>query len=395
MHLDPLIPTLVAAAFVVLAVGLLFSRLRQPQVIAYLLAGVAIGPDGIGIISDPQVVQRLGDAGVVLLLFFLGMEISLPRLLSNWRVPVLGTLIQIAASVGVVIGVGQWLGWPLARSVLLGFVISLSSTAVVIRMLHDFAETDTSVGHDVVGVLLVQDLALVPMLIVIGHMGGVPGAGGDIVLQIAGALGLAGLLLFLARGSQLRIPFATALRRDHELQVFAAFAVCFGMATATALLGLSSAVGAFVGGILVASARETDWVRRVLEPFHVLLVAFFFVSIGMLVDLQFVRDAFGVVLLLTALAVVTNTAINAAIFRFLGRSWPNSVYGGALLSQIGEFSFVLAAVGLAAQVINEYAYQATIAVIAMTMLVTPAYVVAMRRVRTRVASRVREPGSTS
>jgi CPA2 family monovalent cation:H+ antiporter-2 len=386
MHLDPLIPALVAAAFVVLAVGLLFGRLGQPQVVAYLLAGIAIGPHGLGIISDVQVVQRLGDAGVVLLLFFLGLEISLPRLLSNWRVPVLGTLIQILASVGVVIAVGEWLGWPLARSVLLGFVISLSSTAVVIRMLQKSGETDTPVGHDVVGVLLVQDLALVPMLIVIGHMGGIPGAGGDIFLQIAGALGLAGLFLFLARGSQLRIPFAMALRRDHELQVFAAFAVCFGMATATALLKLSSAVGAFVGGILVANARETDWVRRSLEPFHVLLVAFFFVSIGMLVDLQFIRDNLGVVLLLAALAVVTNTVINTVIFRSLGRSWRNSLYGGALLSQIGEFSFVLAAVGLAARVISDYAYQATIAVIALTMLVTPAYIVAMGRLRGRPVS---------
>jgi CPA2 family monovalent cation:H+ antiporter-2 len=177
-----------------------------------------------------------------------------------------------------------------------------------------------------------------------------------------------------------------ALRRDHELQVFAAFAVCFGMATATALLKLSSAVGAFVGGILVANARETDWVRRSLEPFHVLLVAFFFVSIGMLVDLQFIRDNLGVVLLLAALAVVTNTVINTVIFRSLGRSWRNSLYGGALLSQIGEFSFVLAAVGLAARVISDYAYQATIAVIALTMLVTPAYIVAMGRLRGRPVS---------
>lgn len=381
MHLDPLIPALVAAAFVVLAVGLLFSRLRQPQVVAYLLAGIAIGPHGLGIISDLQVVQRLGDAGVVLLLFFLGLEISLPRLLSNWRVPVLGTLIQILASVGVVIAVGEWLGWPLSRSVLLGCVISLSSTAVVIRMLQNSGEMDTPVGHDVVGVLLVQDLAIVPMLIVIGYMSGSSGVGGNAALQIAGALGLGALLVYLARGSQLRIPFAAALRGDHELQVFAAFAVCFGMATATALLGLSSAVGAFVGGILVASARETNWVRRSLEPFHVLLVAFFFVSIGMLVDLRFIRGNLGVVLLLAALAVVTNTVINAVIFRSLGRSWRNSMYGGALLSQIGEFSFVLAAVGLAARVISEYAYQATIAVIALSMLVTPAYVIAMRRLR--------------
>jgi CPA2 family monovalent cation:H+ antiporter-2 len=132
MHLDPLIPSLVGTAFAVLLIGLLLRRLGQPQIIAYLAVGVAIGPHGLGLISDIHTVQRLGDAGVILLLFFVGMEISLPHLVANWRIPILGTSVQIAASVGAVIAVGAWLDWPISRSILLGFVTSLSSTAIVI-----------------------------------------------------------------------------------------------------------------------------------------------------------------------------------------------------------------------------------------------------------------------
>jgi CPA2 family monovalent cation:H+ antiporter-2 len=381
MHLDPLIPALVGTAFAVLLIGLLLRRLGQPQIIAYLAVGVAIGPHGLGWISDIHTVQRLGDAGVILLLFFVGMEISLPHLVANWRIPIVGTLVQIIASVGAVIAVGTWLNWPTSRSVLLGFVTSLSSTAIVIRLLQDSGEADTAVGRDVVGVLLAQDLALIPMLIVIAHLSGAATGTANLTLQIVGALGLGALLVYIARGGTVRFPLISSLRGDHEFQVFAAFAVCFGLAFLTGAVGLSTAVGAFVGGILVAAARETQWIRDVLEPFRVLLVAFFFVSIGMLLDLRFVSANIGVVVLLVSIALITNTLINSTIFRVLGRSWHDSWYGGALLAQIGEFSFVLAAVGLTARVISDFAYQVAIAVIALTMVASPGWIVAVRHLR--------------
>jgi CPA2 family monovalent cation:H+ antiporter-2 len=383
MHLDPLIPALVGTAFAVLLVGLIFRRLRQPQVIAYIAVGIAIGPHGLGWISDVHIAQRLGDTGVILLLFFVGMEISLPHLVANWRIPIIGTLVQIAASVGAVVAVGSWLDWPITRSVLLGFVTSLSSTAIVIRLLEDLGEADTHVGRDVVGVLLAQDLALVPMLIVIAHLSGSSTETANLTLQVVGTLGLGLLLVYIARGGSVRLPITSWVRADHEFQVFAAFAVCFGLAFLTAAFGLSTAVGAFVGGILVAAARETQWIRETLEPFRILLVAFFFVSIGMLLDLRFVAANTVTILLLVSIALTTNTLINGIIFRVLGRSWHDSWYGGVLLAQIGEFSFVLAAVGLTAQVITHFAYQAAIAVIALTMVLSPGWIVAVRHLGAR------------
>ena len=216
-----------------------------------------------------------------------------------------------------------------------------------------------------------QDLALIPMLIVLGFLGGEPPSGKELSLQAAGGAALLALLAFLARRERISLPFGRLLRQDHELQVFSALALCFGFATLTGLLGLSTAVGAFVAGILVASTRETEWVHKSLEPFRVVLVALFFVSVGMLIDLQFLATHWKTMLLLVLAVFLTNWLINAGILRTLGRPWRHSLYVGALLAQLGEFSFVLAAVGRQTGIIEDFGYQLTIGLIAVTLLLSP------------------------
>jgi CPA2 family monovalent cation:H+ antiporter-2 len=291
----------------------------------------------------------------------------------------LGTLFQILVSVGCTWLIGLAFDWPLPRSILLGFVISLGSTAVVLKVLQERQELDTEVGQDVTGVLLVQDLALVPMLIIINLLGGEAPGPSEVALQIVGGLGLVGLIAWLTIKGTFRLPFARLLRGDPELEVFAAFLLCFGLALVTGLLGLSAAVGAFVAGIVVTAARETHWVHERLESFRVVFVALFFVSVGMLVDLAYVGENWGVILLLVLAAMLTNTFINAGVMRVLGLTWRRSLYAGALLSQIGEFSFVLAAVGLQSGMITTVGYQTAVAVIALTLLVSPFWFSAAKR----------------
>ena len=378
MHLDPILPRIVAAVFVLLLLGLGLRRFRQPHVIVYLLAGVALGPDGLGLFTDKVALSRVGDLGVVLLLFFVGMEVSVRRLLQSWRVSVVGTLLQILASVGCVAMIGWLRDWSLARIVLLGFAISLSSTAVVVSLLRAKNEMDSAAGRDALGILLLQDLALVPMLILLGLLGGEAPTGQELSLQAVGVAGLFMLFIWLARRETFSLPLGKLLRGDHELQVFSALALCFGFATLTGILGLSTAVGAFVAGILVGTARETEWVHRSLEPFRVVLVALFFVSVGMLIDLSFLGRHFRTMALLVVAVFLTNWLINAGILRALGRPLRQSLYVGALLAQVGEFSFVLAAVGRQAGIIEEFAYQVTIGLIALTLLLSP-LVVALSR----------------
>lgn len=374
MHLDPVMPYLVGAALTIVLVGLLSRRLRQPSVVGYLLTGVALGPHGFAFISDLTTLSHLGSLGVVLLLFFVGMEISPRRLIGNWKVAVIGTLLQILFSVGLVWILGHFADWPLSRTLLIGFVISLSSTAVVLKILQDRGELESDTGQDVLGILLVQDLAIIPMLLLLGSFSGEASSLTQILLQGIGALLFIVLFALIVSRDSIRLPLSKVLNGDHELQVFAALAICFGLAFLSALLGLSTALGAFAAGMLIAAARETSWVHHNIEPFRVVFVALFFVSIGMLVDLAFFTAHWQQILLLLTAVLLTNTFINAAIMHLLGDSWRDSFYSGALLAQIGEFSFVLAAIGIQNGIISDYGYQLTIATIALSLLVSPAWI---------------------
>ena len=183
MHMDPMLPRLVAALLLVVGLAVGLRRSGTPTLVVYLLADVALGPEGAGVLEDRAMLGRVGEFGVIFLLFFVGMEMSLPRLLAGWKVALGGTALQIAASVGAVMLLGLWLDWPIGRSVLLGFVISVSSTAVVLRLLQDRKELESEVGQDVLGVLLAQDLAIVPMLMIIALLAGERPHVGQILLQ--------------------------------------------------------------------------------------------------------------------------------------------------------------------------------------------------------------------
>ncbi len=380
MHLDPSLPILVSVLFGILVIGFTLRRFHQPHVVGYLVAGILLGPYVFSVVEDKELIGRLGAIGVVLLLFFIGMEVSPKRLISSWRVAVIGTLFQILVSILCVWLLGEWLGWPVNRSILMGFVISLSSTAVVLKILQEWGELDTDVGQDVLGVLLVQDLAIIPMLIVIGLLGGDTPSLLTVSMQIGGGAFMIFFMGWLFVKESVHLPLAKWLKNDHEMQVFAALMICFGFALITGLLELSTALGAFAAGMLISSARETQWVHQSLEPFRVVFVALFFVSIGMLVDINFIIEHWFQITTMVAAVFLTNTFINAGIIRMLDDSWSDSLYAGALLSQIGEFSFVLAAVGLQAGIINQYGYQMAIAVIAISLLLSPSWITFIKKI---------------
>jgi len=374
MHYDPVLLQFTGALLVILATALLSRLLRQPHVVGYIVAGVLLGPSGLDFFRQYELVARMGEIGVVLLLFFVGMETTPRQLLAGWRITFLGTSIQIASSVGLMLAVGAWLDWPVGRSVLMGFVISLSSTAVVLNYLRATHRARTKLGQDTLGVLLAQDLALIPMLLVTGWLAG-RGADGDVLaVQAAGGILAFALLAWMAAGRVVRLPLSRHLRRDRELQVFLAFGLCLGFALLFGLFQLSSALGAFLAGMLVGAARETNWVHPRLEPFRVMFVALFFVSVGLLVDVPFVRDNFLLVGGVTLAVFCGNTLINTAIFRGLGDSWTYSFFAGAHLAQIGEFSFVLAAAGAAQGLLPAFTYKLVISVIALTLVLSPAWI---------------------
>ena len=379
MHLDPLLPVLVAILGVVFIIGLILHLVKQPQVIGYILAGIAIGPFGLAIFTDIDFASRLGSFGVVLLLFFVGMEIAPKQLLAGWRVAVIGTFIQVILSIFMILPLGLFLDWPLERVVLLGFVVSLSSTTVIIKLLRDTGELEQKEGQDILGILLVQDLIIIPMLIIIGLFGGTTPSWEELSIQLIGAVLIVAMLIWALTRDSFHLPFSSLLKGDKELQVFSALLICMGLSLLTGLANLSTALGAFAAGILVTAARETQWVHHALEPFRVIFIALFFVSVGLLVDVTFVISHIIQVTLLVLVVLVSNTLLNGFILRVLGYHWRESFYAGAILAQIGEFSFVLAAVGLSSGIISDIAYQYTIAVIALSLLISPFWIWLARR----------------
>ncbi len=379
MHYDPFMLKIVGAVLGILAVALVSRVLRQPHVIGYLAAGVVLGPHGLAVVSDQNTLARVGDFGVLLLLFFVGMETNPRELLARWRITFVGTAAQIALSLGVMFGVGVWLHWQMPRIVLMGFVISLSSTALVLNYLRETGQTDAKVGRDALGILLAQDLAVIVMLLVTDAMadGGIDGE--TLILQGVGSLLTIALVVWIVRGRGLRLPLAARFRADKELQIFLAFALCLTLAFLSEAFELSASLGAFVAGMLVAASRDTEWVADRMEPFRVLFLALFFVSVGLLVQLEFVFDHAVLLAAVTFAVLFGNTLINASIFRALGDPWRYSLYAGAHLAQIGEFSFVLAALGVRARLITNFEYQLTLSVIVATLMLSPAWIAIVGR----------------
>jgi monovalent cation:H+ antiporter-2, CPA2 family len=376
--IDPILIEFVAIAFVALSAGLIARYFKQPSIVAFILAGIVAGPYLLGIVHDIELITHLGDIGVVLLLFFIGMEISISELIKNWKITVLGTLLQIVISVASIWVLSIFLDWPMGRTILAGFVISLSSTAVILKILESKGLTHSKIGRDVLGILLFQDLMVVPMLIIISAMSGNVETS-QIALQIIGLVLLSGFMAWLSKQQNVRLPMSKHVENDAELQLLYIFVICFGFALATGLFQLSLALGAFFAGMLLGSTELKMWAHEGLHSFKVFFVALFFVSVGMLINPNFVLENIFVIGLLVLLVFVTNTFINAFIFWWFGRGWGYSIIAGAFLSQIGEFSFFLVSVGLLGGVITQFGYQLLVATIVITLLISPIWIAVVSR----------------
>ena len=377
---DPHLTVFVFLGLIIIGLILLLRYLRQPYVVAYILAGVLLGKHGFQVITNETLIAAMGNFGLIILLFFIGMEISLPDLLKKWKLATFGTAFQIFASVLMVGLIGYFFEWPLYRIIVLGFVISLSSSAVVIKLLQDNNEIQTTVGQNVISILLMQDILIVPMLLITNYLGGHQPSTQEIIGQLIGGTLIIGGIMWIIRKKEITLPFSDLIEADHELQVFIAFSICFGFALVTAILGLSAALGAFVAGIVVHAAKSTQWFHDSLHSFRVIFVALFFVSIGMLIDLNFLVENWKIIGLLILAVYLSNHFINAVVLHYFGRNWKNSLYGGALLAQIGELSFVIAASASLAGIISGFTYQMTIVVISLTLLISPFWISATKRI---------------
>lgn len=373
----PLIDELaVIAALCVLVTGVL-SRLRLPTVAGLLLAGALVGPFGLAWVRSQHAIETLAELGVVMLLFTIGLEFSLTRLKNIFKQIVVGGALQVVSTIVAATLVASLLGEPLGRSIFYGFVVALSSTAIVLRALSERREVDAPHGRFIVGALIFQDLCVVPMVLVVPLLGPPTGEGGRALL-IGTAL-LKAVLVVLATVIISRVVVPRVLgwvdaSRSREVFLLAVLGLCIGTAWLTSIAGLSLALGAFLGGMVVADTEYGHRAMGDILPLRDAFMSLFFVSLGMLFDVRvvFAQPVLVGLLLLAFLVAKGMLATLAAMaMRFPARvAW----LAGVGLAQFGEFGFVLARLGQSSGVVDQAGITPLLTAGVLSMFMTPVLV---------------------
>ncbi|MCS6812279.1 MAG: cation:proton antiporter [Cyanobacteria bacterium] len=354
--------------------GLVAALFRQPVLLGYLLGGIVVGPAGLGLIKELVQVETLAQLGVAFLLFALGVEFSLGELQKVRRIALGGGTLQIVLTIAITALVSLWIGWvtSAAQGVFLGAILSLSSTAVVLKSLMERHETETSHGQVMLGILIVQDLALGLMLAVLPALD-------QPIDQIGTALGWAvvrtGLFAAgaIAVGIWIVPPLLRFLARteSRELFLLGVVALCLSIALLTEYLGLSVEMGAFVAGLMISEVEYADQTLAYVEPIRDVCASLFFAAIGMLIDPLFLWNNLELILGLVALVLVGKFIIIAPLVTLFRYSWKTAIISGLGLAQIGEFSFVLASKGQALGLVSRRVYLLILGTTAVTLVVTP------------------------
>ncbi len=359
----------------VLAV-VVFRLLRLPPMLGYLLSGVIIGPHAFGLIPEVAETQHLAEFGVVFLMFSIGLEFSLPKLVTMKNVVFgLGTA-QVCTSMVIVMIVTWMIGIDWRVGLVLGGILALSSTAIVSKMLSERLELNTDHGRQIIGVLLFQDLAVVPFLIVIPALvNTIDSSGADLGVTIILALLKAGLVLglILFLGQRLMRPWfhLVARQKSSELFVLNVLLITLGLAWLTGIAGLSLALGAFLAGMLISETEYRHQVEDDIKPFRDILLGLFFVTIGMLLDIQSVLHNFLWVMLLLIALIAIKASLIAGLSHLFKSDSGAAVRTGLSLAQGGEFGFVLLAEANSLNIIDNATMQPVLAAIVLSMLIAP------------------------
>jgi CPA2 family monovalent cation:H+ antiporter-2 len=368
----PILRDLVILMAVSVPVTILFHRLGLPAIIGFLITGIIIGPYGTGLVTKVGAVDRLAQIGVVLLLFVVGLEFSMTRMFRLKKEGLLGGGLQVAATSAVALAISMLMGLPLPQSVMVGFITALSSTAIVLKLLADRGEVDTPHGNTSIGILLFQDLCVVPMIITLQAIAGAKEVS---FLSIANPLifaaaAIAGILT----ASYILVPrilHQVIKLRNREVFILTILLLCFGTAWLTSYVGLSLALGAFIAGLVISESEYSHQIVAEVLSFRDTFISLFFISVGMLVDLRYFIENLSALVALAGGIILLKILIVVGIGQILRYPLRLSIVVGMGLAQIGEFSFVLMKMGEDSGVLARDLYQTLLAASVLTMAVTP------------------------
>lgn len=371
MHAYPILTDLGVIFILAIFVLLVFHRLRLPVVVGYLITGVLCGPYGLGLIQSPGDVEVLAEVGVALLLFVIGMELSLSEL-KRLRFPVfVGGAAQVVLTMALFAGLALSIGVTPQRALLIGMLCSLSSTAIVLKLLADRAEENGPHGRVALSFLIFQDLAIVPMVLAVPMLAQAGEQHSSLWMLALKAVGVLATVYVLARWV---VPFLLARvvnTRSRELFLLTVFGLCLGLALLTSLAGMSLTLGAFLAGLILSESEYSLSALEGVLPFKEVFTSFFFVSVGMLLNISvFLENA--LIILAVAAGVILLKSLMATVAALLtGYPLRIALQAGICLGQIGEFAFVLAGAALTHGLADPLGYQQFLAASILTMIATP------------------------
>jgi CPA2 family monovalent cation:H+ antiporter-2 len=368
----PLLNDIVTIFVLSVAVIFICYRIKIPVIVGFILSGILAGPYGMKLIAGVHEVEVLAEIGVVLLLFTIGLEFSLSSLMRIKKAVFIGGALQVVLSIAGVYGLVRLLGRPFNQALFFGFLIALSSTAVVLKLLQENRQMETPHGRNALAILIFQDIAVVPMMLAVPVLAG-GGAGSDEPLWMLGAKAV-GIILLIIIAAKWVVPMAlyqVSRTRSQELFLLTISAICLGTAWLTSSSGLSLALGAFLAGLIISESEYSHQALGNILPFRDVFTSFFFVSIGMLLDVfRLVQNPLWI-LLAGAGVLIFKSAAAALAAVLIGCPFRTAVLVGLSLAQVGEFSFILSKVGLDQGVISQQAYQFFLSFSVLTIGVTP------------------------
>jgi CPA2 family monovalent cation:H+ antiporter-2 len=380
MHFPLLQDLLIFMGFSAIVVYAL-QRIRLPSILGFLVTGILIGPHGLGLVSESEQIELISEIGVILLLFVIGMELSIKHLVSIKNSVFIGGTLQVGLTVLVAGLVYYLLGNSWEESLFVGFLFSLSSTAIVLKVLQDRNEISAPQGRNALAILIFQDIIVVPMMlftpIIAGQAGDITSS--ILILLLKTAVVVA-ITIVSARYLVPRLMHSIAKTDSKELFLITTITICFAVAFLTAEAGLSLALGAFLAGLIISESEYSHQATSVILPFRELFTSFFFISVGMLLDLQFFWANIGIVLLIVLLVFIVKSLIASLAIAVLKYPPRTFLLTGLALFQVGEFAFILSKVGIQYNLLSESTNQYFLAVSIVSMLLTPFVIILSERI---------------
>lgn len=354
------------------AIVFVLQRLKLPSIIGFLLTGVVIGPYGLSLIKAVEQVEILSEVGVILLLFVIGMELSIKQLVSIKKTVFIGGFLQVGLTVGVAALVYTLLGNSWNESVFVGFLFSLSSTAIVLKTLQDRQEISAPHARNALAILIFQDIIVVPMMLVTPMIAGESSnVVTDILLLLVKSAFVVVLTYISARYVVPRLMHAVAKTNSKELFLLVTITLCFAIAFLTAEIGLSLALGAFIAGLIISESEYSHQATSIILPFRELFTSFFFVSVGMLLDLGFFLSNIPIILLLVFIVLLLKSSVAAIAVAILKYPTKTAILTGLALFQVGEFAFILSKIGIRYHLLTPQTNQYFLSVSIVSMILTP------------------------